>query len=73
MEQSPWERSLAALQNHLSQLEESLSARIQRFIPFRALFNDLHKACDKFATSLVAIADACDQDILTTRMPTPIQ
>lgn len=67
MEQSQWERTLAALQTHLSQLEESLSARMQRFTPFKNLFNDVHKACDRFAASLVAIADACDQEILSTR------
>jgi len=72
MEQSQWERTLAALQTHLSQLEESLSARMQRFTPFKNLFNDVHKACDRFAASLVAIADACDQDILSTRNCLPI-
>lgn len=66
MEQSQWERSLASLQSHLAQLEESLSARIQRFTPFRALFNDVYKACNHFAVSLVAVADSCDQDILST-------
>jgi hypothetical protein len=73
MEQSQWERTLSALQTHLSQLEESLSARTQRFTPFKNLFNDLHKACDRFAASLVALADACDQDILSTRYFFPMQ
>jgi hypothetical protein len=46
---------------------------MQRFVPFRSLFNDLHKACDRFAAGLVAIADACDQDILSTRTSHPTQ
>ena len=40
---------------------------MQRFTPFKNLFNDLHKACDRFAAALVAIADGCDQEILSTR------
>lgn len=68
MEQSQWERSLASLQSHLSQLEESLSTRMQRFAPFRGLFNEIHKACDRFAAGLIAVADACDQEILSTRI-----
>jgi hypothetical protein len=68
MEQSQHERSLTALQNNLSQLEESFSSRMQRFTPFRSLFNDLQKTCDRFAAGLIAIADSCDQDILSTRI-----
>lgn len=68
MDQSPWERSLSSIQAVFTQVEESLSARTQRFNPFRNLFGELFKACDKFATTLITIADTCDQDLLSTRI-----
>jgi len=67
MDQSAWQRSLSSLQSHAVQLDEALLICLQRFSPFRTLFTELMKACDKFATGVAQLADSCDQEVISTR------
>ena len=61
MEGSQWSRSLKDLNGRVHHLEETLASRGNRFQPFRQIFQELLKLCDKVVVGLNGLADVCDQ------------